>query len=307
LQAAHPPLSAQAANPPPPAPAPAADLVREIQRLLAAVGRHSGPDDGIPGARTRAAIRAFQRDKGLAVDGEATPALRGSLRAEVEVEVAAAPVVLPRNRELANSGSGFAVTRGGHVLTSYHVVEGCAEITAKPAGGKSIKAETVAHDEANDLALIKIAAASTHAAFRFDRPMRAGDTIVAVGYPLPSLLASEAKISTGTVSALAGMHDDARHLQIAAPVQRGNSGGPLMDLKGHVAGIVVAKLDALKVAGAMGDLPQNVSFAVKSTVARAFLDSSGVAYEVAGAGRELKPAEIGEKAKSFTLQIECWK
>jgi S1-C subfamily serine protease len=279
--------------------------VRDIQRYLAALGRHGGPKDGVLGARTRAAIRAYQRDKGLAVDGEATPALQASLQAEAEI--AAEPVAAPINRELVNSGSGFAINRRGYVLTSLHVVEGCAEITAKPAGGKSIRAETVARDLANDLALIKVAAASATAAFRFDQPMRAGDSIVAVGYPLPSLLASEAKISTGTVSALAGMHNDARHLQIAAPIQRGNSGGPLLDSKGHVTGIVVSKLDALKVAGAMGDLPQNVSFAVKAAVARAFLDGAGAAYDTAGPGRELKPAEIGEKAKSFTLRIECWR
>jgi uncharacterized protein len=293
---------ANGANPAPPA---ATELVRDIQRLLVALGRDAGPEDGTLGAKTRAAIRAFQRDKGLSADGEATAALRASLRAEAEI--AAAPGATPRNRELANSGSGFAISRGGHVLTSHHVVDGCAEITARPAGGRSIKAETVARDETNDLALIKIAAASTNAAFRFAQPMRAGDAVVAVGYPLPSLLASEAKISTGSVSALAGMHDDARHLQIAAPVQRGNSGGPLLDSRGHVAGIIVSKLDALKVAGAMGDLPQNVSFALKASVARAFLDNSGATYEIAGNGRELKPAEIGDKAKAFTLQIECWK
>jgi hypothetical protein len=68
-----------------------------------------------------------------------------------------------------------------------------------------------------------------------------------------------------------------RFLQISAPVQPGDSGGPLLDRHGDVVGVVVAKLDAVKIASATGDIPhQNVNFAIKASVAAAFLKANGV-------------------------------
>ena len=135
----------------------------------------------------------------------------------------------------------------------------------------------------------------------------------------PDLLASEASVTTGTVSALAGIGNDMRLLQVTVPVQPGNSGGPLLDLHGRVVGVVVGKLDALQVASVTGDIPQNVNFAIKAGVARSFLQASGVVYgsdEIArgdGGGsepapsRELSPATVGAQAKAFTVLLECWK
>ena len=80
-------------------------------------------------------------------------------------------------------------------------------------------------------------------------------SVVAVGFPLLGLLASEANVTTGTVSALAGIGDNPRFLQVTVPVQPGSSGGPLLDLQGRVVGVVVGKLDALRVASVTGDIP----------------------------------------------------
>src|SRR5262249_24660616 len=77
----------------------------------------------------------------------------------------------------------------------------------------------------------------------------------------------------GNVSALAGLRDDSRYLQISAPVQPGNSGGPLLDTSGHVIGIVTGELNAARVAKFTGDIPQNVNFGLKAEVAKTFLDS----------------------------------
>jgi S1-C subfamily serine protease len=77
--------------------------------------------------------------------------------------------------------------------------------------------------------------------------IRSGEGVVAVGFPLRGLLASTANVTTGSVSALAGPRDATRYLPITAPVQPGNSGGPLLDPSGNVIGVVVGKLDALTV------------------------------------------------------------
>jgi S1-C subfamily serine protease len=99
--------------------------------------------------------------------------------------------------------------------------------------------------------------------FRAKGSVRSGNDIIALGFPLHGLLGSQLKVSTGIVSATVGLLDDISQLQISAPIQPGNSGGPLLDEYGNVAGVVVAKLRALAVAKATGDIPQNVNFAVK--------------------------------------------
>ena len=128
-----------------------------------------------------------------------------------------------------------------------------------------------------------------------------------IGFPLPGVLSSNASLTTGTVSALAGPQDDTRLLQITAPVQRGNSGGPLLDYSGNVVGVIVSKLDAIAVARQSGDIPQNVNFAINSRIAQAFLEANAVDYDMAPSKATLKPAQIAVVAKTFTLPVECWK
>ena len=216
----------------------------------------------------------------------------------------------PKKAEIrvSSTGTGFVVSKAGHVLTNYHVVDDCKEVRAQIPAGVTAVAPVVARDPRNDLALLKLSSPpAMTATFRDGQIVRQGDSVVAVGFPLHGLLASGANLTTGTISALAGLGDDTRFLQISAPVQPGNSGGPLLDLSGNVVGIVVSKLDAIRVAKAIGDIPQNVNFAISAAVARGFLDAKSVKYEIAPSNKKLEVADVGELAKKFTVVIECWK
>jgi hypothetical protein len=204
-----------------------------------------------------------------------------------------------------SSGSGVMIGDHGEVLTNAHVVNACAQIIVRSPAGDSATAQFIARDEKNDLAVVRTRPLSSVATFRDGKPVRAGDAIVALGYPLAGLLATTANLTVGNVSALAGLGDDSRYLQISAPVQPGNSGGPLLDGSGHLVGIVTAKLDAALVARFTGDIPQNVNFALKAEVARTFLDSKGIAYHSAPSDKQLSPADVGNVARPFTLRIEC--
>jgi len=207
------------------------------------------------------------------------------------------------------SGTGVAIGAEGEILTNAHVVEGCQRISVKLASGHSEVAELVARDEKNDLAVVRLTGTNNRPAsvamFREGAPIRPGDAVVALGYPLAGLLATTANLSVGNVSALAGLGDDSRYVQISAPVQPGNSGGPLLDASGHLVGVVTAKLNAEQIARITGDIPQNVNFALKAEVARTFLDSKDIAYQTAHSERQLSPAEVGEMARPFTVYIEC--
>ena len=193
----------------------------------------------------------------------------------------------------------------GVVLTNEHVVNGCVEVRIPP----SLLVEIVAHDEINDLAVLKSTSTKANAAakFRGGRGIRPGDDIVVVGFPLHGLLTSDPSVTKGNVSALAGPGDDRRYVQITAPVQQGNSGGPLLDLSGNVVGVVVAKLDAIKVANITGDIPQNVNFAISEWTTRAILDAYNVPYETAPSELKLAARDVAAQAREFTVLVECWK
>ena len=212
-----------------------------------------------------------------------------------------APAPKPKTPQVISTGSGFRVSGEGHILTNAHVIDGCAEVRIPPAD----RVPVAARDDAADLALLMGPPGKPLAAFRQGRGVRPGAGVVAVGYPLRGVLASGASVTTGNVAALAGPGNDRRLIQITAPVQPGNSGGPVLDMAGNAVGVVVSKLDAVKMARATGDIPQNVNFAVSAGAARAFLDSEGVAYATAPSKDMRAPEEVAAAAKAFTVLIEC--
>ena len=94
-------------------------------------------------------------------------------------------------------------------------------------------------------------------------------------------------------------------MQITAPVQPGNSGGPLLDGAGKVVGVVVAKLDTLYVAEAIGDIPQKLNFAIQGWVAQVFLDSLVIDYRTAGGVTPTDTADVAAHARAYTVLVEC--
>src|SRR5207237_662095 len=84
--------------------------------------------------------------------------------------------------------------------------------------------------------------------FRDGSSIRPADPVVVVGFPYAGLLTQSPQVTTGVISALAGIHDDSRYVQLTAPVQPGSSGGPLLDSSGNVIGIVSSKLDTMAAA-----------------------------------------------------------
>jgi TonB family protein len=177
----------------------------------------------------------------------------------------------PVEEEPKFSGSGAIVSTDGYILTAAHVV----------AGGKSVKvfteqglmaAKVVRIDEANDVAVLKLAS-GTYPALPIapSRKIRLGQMVATIGFPNIQIQGFSPKVTRGEISSLNGIGDDPRTWQISVSLQTGNSGGPLLDENGNLVGVVLSKL-GLRAAMVTGDLPQNVNYAVKSAYALALLE-----------------------------------
>lgn len=204
-----------------------------------------------------------------------------------------------------SSGTGFFISTEGHLVTNAHVVEKCDKIKIKTSDGTVESAKLLNADSANDLALLKVPLTPKRSA-KLRIGVRLGEGVAAFGYPHADLLSTSGNFTLGNVTALAGMGDDSRYFQISAPVQSGNSGGPLLDTSGNVVGVVSAKLNALKVALQGGDLPQNVNFAVKSAILASFLNSNSIAIQSgAAADKPLDSADLADRAKEISAFVLC--
>jgi TPR repeat protein/S1-C subfamily serine protease len=282
----------------------------EFQQMLTDLGYYTGAVDGVLGAETEAAMRAFATDYGVPNDGALTPLLFVAA-GEVLIATGAGSSTSQGTTSttstsgepvLVATGSGFYVDDAGHLLTNHHVIEGCTELRLSGRG----PAQVQAIDAESDLALLTAAPAGAAAlTFRDGTGIRPGDSIVVVGYPLQGTLASEMIVTAGIVNALAGLGNDRRFVQIQAPVHGGNSGGPLLDASGNVVGVIVSKLDVAFVE-ATNELPQNINFAVSGWTARAFLDANGVRYGSRPSDAAMQVADIADRARPATVMIECW-
>jgi S1-C subfamily serine protease len=215
------------------------------------------------------------------------------------------PVPAPKPDHEGSSGTGFFVTAEGAVITNAHVVEDCSTIRVTSDQGTSAIAKVVARDGRNDLALLGTGLAARKAA-AFRTSIRLGESVEAFGYPLTEVLAKSGNFTLGNVSALVGLGEDSRYVQISALVQPGNSGGPLLDQNGNLVGVVSAKLDALKLMLATnGDIAQNVNFAIKASIVVSFLEANGVGYTTGAASQLMQPADLADQAKAMSVFVEC--
>lgn len=131
--------------------------------------------------------------------------------------------------------------------------------------------------------------------------------VTVAGYPLRRVLGSGLNVVTGTIASLSGVKNNSSRLQITAPINSGNSGGPLFDSSGRVVGVIVSKINNTKARKVLGEEIQGANFAIKGSVVRSFLDMNDVDYEVSTSNKNMSTADIAENAKEYTSLIKCWK
>lgn len=170
----------------------------------------------------------------------------------------------------SSSGTGFAISNLGYIVTNYHVVENAKAVRVKGINGdfnSSVTARIELTDKNNDLAIIKLENGNTiNGAIPYVISSKAdvvGSDVFALGYPLRATMGDEVKLTNGIISANSGFQGDITKYQISVPVQPGNSGGPLINAQGNLIGVINAKhLET-----------ENVSYAVKSIYLQSLIAS----------------------------------
>ena len=163
-------------------------------------------------------------------------------------------------------GSGVIVSKEGHILTNNHVIAGMAKITVQMTDGREVPARFIGADAATDIAVLQVSVPNlTPLPLGDSDAVRVGQVVLAIGNPF----GFQETVTQGIISARGrrAMNDsDVEFLQTDAAVNEGNSGGPLLNLRGEIVGINTAIFS--KTGGNVG-----ISFAVPSNTARQTLES----------------------------------
>jgi len=240
----------------------------------------------------------------------------------------AKPVIKPKRSPTPakrTSGSGFFISKLGHVITNQHIVSKCNEVTVGDNSKKQVTATVMETDRSNDLALlrisnmqmasvetksliqklgIKVVPLATDGLMRFE-DVELGERVLVAGYPYGEVFSNTIKVTGGMVSAVRGMGDDTGQFQIDAAVQPGNSGGPIYDENGNIVGVVVSQLNKLKFAKERGSMPENVNFGIKASTVRQFLTSSGLPTKWSSRSTSMSTKELAKIAQKQTLMVVC--
>jgi S1-C subfamily serine protease len=197
----------------------------------------------------------------------------------------------------AASGTGFFVSRTGHIISNHHVIEGC-DTTKLTFKGKEVVADVLAVDKMNDLAILKANLIPNQVYSVATEDAALLEDIIIAGYPLGKKVSAAIKTSKGSITALAGYGDNYSEFQTDAALNQGNSGGPIMNQKGNVIGVAVANYG--KKVGV-----ESFNFGIKSSTLKTFASANGLTF-LPPNNRDLSNKDLGKLITDGTVYLECF-
>ena len=275
------------------------EILLTVQAFLYALGYAPGDEGGFD-FRTKTAIKAYQKDSGITpIDGEISEELFINLQSSYSKKQ---KTLNFNNYSIVSTGSGYLIDKKGHVVTNAHVIDGCSIITT----GKNNTAEILRADENNDIAIIKTSDIEEYRAMSFaNQDPALGQRIFVSGFPLNEIL-ENLNFTSGTVSSEVGLLQNINQFQFTAPIQPGNSGGPILNEYGGVVGMSVASVSTKKFEEFMDTLVQNINFGIRQSSIQSLLEQENIKYEKGNPQWFASEEAVAKEAKSGTMLIKCW-
>ncbi len=178
-------------------------------------------------------------------------------------------------------GTGFAVSSDGFIVTANHVIAGHSKISVKFENADWIPAKIVKFSKSNDIAILSIdKSVSDYLILTDTKKLKQADRVFTMGYPATYVLGVEPKYTEGYVSSLSGIQGEDSLMQVSVPIQPGNSGGPLVNDKGQVVGMVTSTAAVSAFYKFTGTLPQNINWAVKSDYIKLLINTEIVTNDI---------------------------
>ena len=215
-------------------------------------------------------------------------------------------------KKYVTAGSGFYVNHK-HILTNFHVSGACSYVSVMASTDlfpRFVHTLPEKVDRGVDLAVLfdPDGLAVGVSKFRNEEQMLlVGEHVIVAGFPRSNQFALDMHVTTGIVVTKFGEGTDGRFITISAPIQGGNSGGPVLDQNGGVVGVVTKKWWDI-----FDEPIQNANSAIGTKWVRRFLQEKDVPVEenpvvsVPGSRSPLTTPDISEKASRFTVMVECW-
>lgn len=207
--------------------------------------------------------------------------------------------------KLETQGSAFAILDDGYFVTNDHVSENCKNIHIG-RNKEKYKAEVLFSDSKNDLSILKsFHRPSSSISLSNNEPQLLQEVYVA-GYPFGDEYSESLKITKGIVSSLVGIGNDASVVQIDAALQPGNSGGPIVDQKGHLIGVSTYILDKSYFIEKYGSIPENSNFGVKTSTLKNVLNSiDNINFKSSNSNSQKSNQELSNLLVNSTYKVLC--
>ena len=210
-------------------------------------------------------------------------------------------------QQVVSGGTGFLFSSKDYVITNHHLVRGRSSIKVTFLDGEAIDAKIVSVDKQNDIAFLKLSQSPkippSSLRIADSSTVKLGDKIFTIGYPASHLLGKSPKYSEGVINSIKGISDNPAYFQISVPIQPGNSGGPLFNERGEVIGITTSSLDSDLAKDAMGAVPQNINYAVKSLLIKNLMPTIPDIM-VASRGIVVVPTEPENNLSNFIENVQ---
>jgi serine protease Do len=206
----------------------------------------------------------------------------------------------------ANSGTGFYINNDGQLITAAHVIDECIIIDVQHKGVKQ-QANTVVSSRVLDLAVLQVEQPpqAVSSLLSSSETSALGAPLFTTGYPLSTILAEFPSMTMGNLSSMGGLRGAQGHFQFSAPIQPGNSGGPIVDYKGNVLGVVTSSLNQAMMLQKTGTTTQNVNFGISHKIVSRFLTSNNIQWQQDARQQDLEAAS--KQAVDYTVQVLCYK